>query len=369
MKDYYKILGVQKGANDDDIKKAYRRLAHEYHPDKSGGDEKKFKEINEAYQVLSNKDKRSYYDRFGEASPGMGGQGPFGAGGPFGGFGEGGFGFGFDPSNLGDFGDAGDIFDTIFEGLGMKRKRRTYQRGADIEAVQEVTLEEAFAGIKKQLRYRTATVCEKCAGAGHFPDAGFTECAACDGRGEVRETRNSFFGSFSQVRPCAKCNGLGKIPKKICAACGGAGRVTGERQVDVAIAPGVADGQIIKLVGMGEAGEHGAGTGDLYVRVRVVPHGSFARQGDDLFVKKEISLVDVLLGTPLELPSIAGKKVTATIPEHFSLKNKLKIPSEGMPHFGGFGHGDMYVELDIKTPKHLSSAAKKLLEELKREVR
>lgn len=367
MKDYYKILGVQKGASEDDIKKAYRHLAHQYHPDKSGGDERKFKEINEAYQVLGSKDKRAYYDRFGETSPGMGGgAGPFGGG--FNPFGEGGFGFGFDPGNLGDMGDVGDIFDSIFEGLGVKRKRRTYQRGSDIEAVVEVTLEEAFAGIKKQLRYRTSVVCDKCAGVGHFPDAGFTECAACDGRGEVRETRNSFFGSFSQVRPCAKCSGLGKIPKKICHTCSGAGRMTGERQVDVVIAAGVAEGQIIKLAGLGEAGERGAGVGDLYVRVRVKPNAAFARQGDDLFVKKELSLVDVLLGNPLEMTTIGGKKITATIPEHFSLKDKLKVAGEGMPRFGGYGHGDMYVELDIKTPKHLSSVAKKLLEELRKEV-
>ncbi len=363
MKDYYKTLGVQKGSSEDDIKKAYRRLAHEHHPDKAGGDEKKFKELNEAYQVLSNKDKRAYYDRFGEAQPGMGG-----GQGPFGGFGDGGFGFGFDPSNLGDFGDAGDIFDSIFEGLGMKRKRRTYQRGADIEAVIEVTLEESFGGVKKQLRYRTSVVCEKCGGVGHFPDAGFSECGACDGRGEVRESRSTFFGNFSQVRQCAKCVGLGKISKKVCGSCSGVGRATGERQVDVTIAPGVADGQIIKLVGMGEAGERGAGVGDLYVRVRVKPHGVFARQGDDLFIKKEVSLVDVLIGTPLEFPTIAGKKVTATIPEHFSLKSKLKIDGAGMPRFGGYGHGAMYVELDIKTPKHLSVSAKKLLEELKREM-
>lgn len=364
MKDYYKILGVTKSASEDDIKKAYRKLAHEYHPDKAGGDEKKFKEINEAYQVLSNRDKRSYYDRFGEAAPGMGGSGPFG------GFREDGFGFGFgfDPSNLGDIGDVGDIFDTIFEGLGVKRKRRTYQCGADIETTVDVTLEEAFAGVKKQLRYRTSITCEKCGGAGHFPDAGFSECAACDGRGEVRESRSTFFGNFSQVRPCAKCNGLGKIPKKICGACSGAGRTTGERQVDVVIAPGVADGQIIKLVGMGEAGEREGGVGDLYARVRIKPHATFARQGDDLLVKKEVSLIDVLLGTPLELSTIGGRKMTTTVPEHFSLKNKLKIDGAGMPRFSGYGYGDMYVELDIKTPKHLSSAAKKLLEQLKREA-
>lgn len=365
MKDYYKILGVQKNASEDDIKKAYRKLAHEYHPDKSGGDEKKFKEINEAYQVLGNKEKRAYYDRFGEAATGMGG-----GSGPFGGFSQDGFGFGFgfDPSHFGDIGDVGDIFDSIFEGLGVKRKRRTYERGADIEVIADITLEEAFAGVKKQLRYRTLVQCDKCAGIGHFPDAGFTECPACDGRGEVRETRNSFFGSFSQVRSCTKCNGLGKIPKKICHVCSGAGRMTGERAVDVAIAAGVAEGQIIKLAGLGEAGKRGAGTGDLYVRVHVKPHAVFTRQGDDLFVKKEVSLVDVLLENPIALQTIGGKNISVTVPEQFRLKDKLKITGEGMPRFGGYGRGDLYVELDIKTPKHLSSAAKKLLEELRKEV-
>ncbi len=366
MKDYYKILGVEKSANEEEIKRAYRKLAHQYHPDRSGGDDKKFKEINEAYQVLSNREKRGYYDRFGSAPQGSGGA-P--GGGPFGGFDFNGgpegfnFGFGFDPSQMGDMGSVGDIFETIFEGLGVKR-RKTYQRGADLETAEEITLEDAHRGITKNLAIRMYVLCEKCRGAGHDPNAESVKCVTCDGRGEIRENRSSFFGSFSQVRPCAKCFGTGQIYKKSCPTCSGAGRVNGDRKVEVVIATGISDGQIIKISGAGESGERGAGAGDLYVRIRVKPHSIFKREGNDLVAKVSMDIVDVLLGKPVSLVTISGKKIEVLIPADFSLKNKLKVVGEGMPRLGGFGKGDLYIDLDIKTPKHLSAAAKKLLEEL-----
>src|SRR5271154_1258903 len=180
-KDYYGILGVSKGANEDEIKKAYRKLAHQYHPDKTGGDDHKFKEINEAYQILSDKNKRAQYDRFGTADP-MGGGGPWGAG-------QGGFrgGFGFDPSQFSDMGDLGDVMESIFEGFGVGPRRKTYEKGADLEVQEQITLEEAFRGITKILKLRVLAQCEKCKGKGAEPGSGFEKCATCDGRGEVRE--------------------------------------------------------------------------------------------------------------------------------------------------------------------------------------
>lgn len=357
MSDYYKTLGVEKNASDEDIKKAYRKLAHQHHPDKTGGDERKFKEINEAYQVLSNKEKRAQYDRFGRTFDGRGGN-PFG----------GGFGFDFDPSQFADFGNIGDIFGDIFEGLGVRRPRKTYNRGSDLETHLDITLEEVFTGAKKNISINTFLSCEACSGAGHFAKEGFTACAVCDGRGEIKETQNTFFGAFARVKTCDKCRGLGKIPKKICGSCSGAGRLRGMRELTINLAPGIADSQIIKITGGGEAGERGALTGDLYVGVRVKPHAVFSRAGDDLIVKKSISLIDVLLGKPIVINTIGGKIIEVKIPEDWNVKEKLKVAGEGMPRFSSFGRGNLYIDFDIKTPKRLSSAAKKLLEDLGKEI-
>ncbi len=364
-RDYYQILGVDKGASEEEIKKAYHKLAHVYHPDKSGGDEKKFKEINEAYQVLSNKEKRVQYDRFGRVFDGSTGS-PFGQGGPFGGFDFRGFDFGFDPSNLNfeDLSGVSDIFEAFFEGLGVKKRRKTYHRGADMEILKEITLEEAFRGAAEDIEFETLMPCKACGGQGHFSKEGFAKCGACDGRGEIRESRQTFFGQFSQVRPCAKCFGQGEIPNKACKECRGTGRIHDQRKVQVELAPGISDGQIIKIVGAGQAGERGAGAGDLYIRVKIKPHHIFSRANNDLVVKKELNLIDVLSGKKIEIPVISGGKINVEIPEGFNLRERLRIPGEGMPRFGNFGRGDLYVEFQIKTPKKISAKMKKLLEDL-----
>jgi molecular chaperone DnaJ len=372
MKDYYNILGITKTASDDDIKKAYRKLAHQYHPDKAGGDETKFKEINEAYQVLSDKTKRAQYDRFGTADT-MGG---FGGGVQWDGNNVNWGGFGFDPSQFGDMGDFGDIFETIFEGMGARPRRKTYEKGADLEVREELTLEEAFRGVVKTLRFRTFVQCAKCSGKGAEPGSGFDKCAACDGQGEVREQRRTFFGSFSQVRMCTKCHGSGQIPKKPCSTCKGAGRAEADREAKIELLPGIEDGQLIKLQGMGEAGERGTAPGDLYVRVRVKPNAVFERRGVDLVVTRELPLADVILGKTLSVPSISGETVSAEIPAQFNLKDLLRIPNEGMPRFGSSkigvapsGHrGDLLVNFIIKAPKKPSAKAKKLLEDLEKEL-
>ena len=366
-KDYYNILGVTKAASDEEIKKAYRKLAHQYHPDKPGGDEKKFKEINEAYQVLSDKVKRLQYDRFGTAEPGgMGGA-------QWGGFPGGGGvppnwdGFGFDPQQFNDMGDLGDIMESFFEGLGVRPRRKTYERGSDLELLEEVTLEETFRGVTKTVRLRSLVQCEKCKGKGAEAGVGFEKCTTCDGRGEVREERRTFFGHFSQVKACAKCHGMGEIPKKACSTCKGSGRVEAEREVRVEILAGIEDGQLIKIKNAGEAGERGAAAGDLYIRIKVRPHHIFARHGADLVVPHELKIVDLLLGKKIELPTISGGKVSVEIPANFNLKDSLRIAGEGMPRLGSYGRGDLLVNFIIKAPKKPGSRAKKLLEELEKE--
>ena len=339
-KDYYKILGINQNASEEEVKKAFRQLAHKYHPDK-GGDEKRFKEINEAYQVLSNKEKRAQYDRFGQVFEGQAGPagfgfGPFSSGSPFGEIH-----FDFDS---GGFSDLGDIFDAFFEGLCVKQKRRTYHRGSDIQVIQEISLEEAFRGAEKDVRFGVLVRCEKCQGLGHDAKAGYSECSLCGGRGEVRESRRTFFGNFEQVKTCGGCHGNGQIPKKICDSCRGAGRVKGERLVKIEIRPGVADSQIIKVKAMGEAGERGAEQGDLYVRIKIQPHPIFERQADDLIVEKQVKLIDLLLGKKISVPTISGGKIHLEIPADWDIKDNLRIPGEGMPHFS-----DRSRQLNCKT--------------------
>ncbi len=366
MKDYYTILGVAKNASEEDIKKAYRKLAHQYHPDKAGGDEKKFKEINEAYQVLSDKNKRAQYDRFGTVEP-MGG---FPGGAQWGGFGNGfpeGFGFGFDPQNMGEMGDFGDVIDSFMEGLGMRPRRKTYEKGADLEMQEQISLEEAFRGVVKNVRLRTFVQCSKCSGKGAEPGSSFEKCSTCDGQGEIREQRRTFFGSFSQVKTCTKCHGSGQVPKKPCSVCRGSGRLESDRDVRVEILPGIEDGQLIKIKNMGEAGERGATPGDLYIRVRVKPHSVFERHGGDLLVHLELRALDLLLGKKIEAPTIAGGRVAVEIPAGFNLRDNLRISGEGMPHFGSSGRGDLLVNFIVKAPKKPSSKAKELLERLEKE--
>lgn len=371
-KNYYDVLGVRRDASEEDIKKAYRRLAHKFHPDKSGGDGQKFKEVSEAYHVLSNSEKRAQYDRFGRVFDGSTGS-PHGGGGGFDpsrGFGGQGFNFefGFDPSDFGNMENISDLFDSFFEGIGVKRKRRTYQRGSDLELAQEITLEETFRGVTKPARFSSLVRCETCAGIGHFPDKGFTACTTCNGRGEIQESRNTFFGNFSQVRRCAKCGGAGQIPNKVCGTCTGTGRIRGEREVQIHIASGVESGQIIKVAGAGEVGERGADPGDLYVRVTVKPHPQFTRDGNHLFLKQAVGIVPLFLGRTIHIPTLDGRKVAVEIPANFNIKDKLRISGEGMPHLGGRGRGDLFVEFDVSTPKRLSAEAKKLLEELEGEL-
>lgn len=363
-KDYYEILGVSRTASEEEIKKAFRKLAHRHHPDKGGGDAEKFKELNEAYQTLSNKEKRAQYDRFGRVYEG----GPV----PGGGF------AGFDPSsfgkewnfNGGNFQDFGDIFETIFSGFSGQgaRGRETYRRGSDIETLETITLEEAFHGTKRILKFKTFVACATCVGAGHFPAEGFSECGACRGRGEVSVEQRTFFGNFAQVRQCSACFGKGKIPKKSCGECKGKGRKEGTREVAVDFAAGIEDGQIVKIQGAGEAGERGAGTGDLYVVVRVKSHSIFERRKADLFTRREIKITDALLGKEMSMRDIGGENFSFAVPAGFDFEEALKISGRGMPKFGSKGRGDLFIRLSFTTPRKVSAKARELLEKLEEEL-
>ena len=353
--DYYKLLDIQKGASPEEVKKAYLKLAHKYHPDKGGGDEKKFKEINEAYQVLGNAEKRKQYDQFGRVHSNAG----FGGGQGFPGGGMGGFNVNFDGAD--GMGDISDIFEMFFNGGG--KKRRSYNRGGDLEMTTTITLEEAKHGKKIETGFETMIACKTCKGAGHDASKGFDNCSYCGGRGEVSEKRQTFFGNFSQVTACPKCAGSGHIPKAICSACKGAGRTKGERNVSFDIRPAIEDGQIIKIKGVGESGEHGMEAGDLYVKVHIKHHHVFDRRGHDLHIKSSISLVDALLGHAKEIKNLDGKMVSFSIPAGFDLTQEIRIKGEGMT-----GTGDLVVHLEPRTPKHISAKAKKLLEDLEKEL-
>lgn len=365
MKDYYKILGVAKESSEEEIKKAYRKLAHQHHPDKAGGNEDKFKEINEAYQVLSDKEKRSRYDRFGTAEPGG-----FGGGAPPGweNVDFSGFGSGFGGQGFGNMGDIGDIFETFFEGFGGGPRRKTYHHGSDLEMKEEITLEEAFRGIKKEFSIQTFVACAICKGEGGDPKAGTNTCSVCGGRGEVKEERKTFFGTFAQVKACDACHGAGTVPKKICETCKGSGRVKGERRATIEIIPGIQDGQIIQVKGMGEAGAHKAPSGDLYIRVHVKPHHEFEREGDNLILRRDVKLFDVLLGRPLVVPIIDGGTFEIEIPGSFSFKEPFQVSGKGMPHAGAHGRGDLLIDITLKFPRKLSSKAKELLKNAENET-
>jgi molecular chaperone DnaJ len=368
MADYYEILGVAKGATPEEIKKAYYGLAHKYHPHKAGGNEAKFKEINEAYQTLSNPEKRAQYDRFGKNYNGAGGAG-FGGGQGFGGFGQGGFGFDVNGINMDDLGDVGDIFETFFGG-GRGRSRQTRDTsGSDLKIMQTVSLEEAFTGATKELKFTTLDSCKSCSGLGYEKSAGVKKCEDCKGSGEVKESRRTVFGTFAQSRVCNKCIGKGEIPNKICNTCKGDGRVSATRTLKVEIIPGVSDGQMIKIAGAGEAGERGGESGDLYVQIRISHNSHFERVGDDLVVKKEIGPLEILLGKKIAVPVIGGGQIEVEIPAGFNFATRLRIESKGMPIFGTRNrHGDLYVEFHVKAPKKISGKLRKALEEVEGEA-
>ena len=365
-KDYYKILGVSKSASEEEIRKSFHKLAHQYHPDK-GGDEKKFKEINEAYQVLSNKEKRSQYDQFGQTFEGAQAQG-------FGGFGRN-WDFssmwGGGPNQEGvdfEFEDLGDIFDQFFGG-GFRggTRRRERKTGKDIEVELEISLEDILKNQEKEIVIEKLAKCERCQGSGAEPGSKAKECMTCGGTGEVQQMQRTIFGSFTRTIVCPVCKGEGNIPEKICNVCKGEGRIKTEDKIKIFIPAGVDSNQVIKVEGRGEAGKRGGKPGDLYVKIFIKKHHVFERKGDDLYQKVPISITQATLGDEVEIPTLEGKNILLKVQAGTESGKLLRISGKGIPHFSGYGRGNLYVELTLKTPKKLTKEQKELLERLKEE--
>jgi molecular chaperone DnaJ len=357
-KDYYQILGVDKKAPQEEIKKAYRKLAHKYHPDK-GGDEKKFKEINEAYQILSDQKKRSQYDQFGRVFEG--GSGP-----------EPNTDFSWTwgkPGNQDfefDINDLGGIMEEMF-GFGGSKRKKDIKKGRDIEINLEVSLEDILKGKEKEIFLHKQIICFRCQGMGAEPNTSVNECFSCRGTGQVQQIKKTFFGSFTQYVICPECKGEGERPATPCNVCKGEGRIKGEERIKFFIPAGVDTNQIIKVGGMGDVGRRRGKQGDLYVKIFIKKHPIFQRQGDDLYILKEISFSQAVLGDEIEIPTLEGKGVLLKIPIGIESGKILRISGKGIPHFSGFGRGNIYVQLIIKTPKKITKRQKDLLEELKKE--
>ena len=348
-KDYYELLGVQRGVSAEDLKKSYRKLAMQYHPDRNAGNaeaEHKFKEINEAYEILRDDQRRAAYDRFGHAAFEQGGMGGSG----FGGFD---FGAGFS-----------DIFDEMFGeilGGGGRRQQNTSgaQRGSDLRYDLDITLEEAFSGVTKNITVPNAITCDSCNGAGAAPGTSPTECTMCKGHGRVRAQQ----GFFTVERSCPTCQGAGRVIKTPCKKCGGQGRVRQQRTLGVEIPAGVEDGMRIRLQGEGEAGARGGNTGDLYVILGVEQHPVFQRDGANLFCRVPITMTLAALGGSLEVPTIDGPVTEVKVDAGTQSGHRARLKHKGMSVIRGGTRGDMYVELAVETPSHLTKRQKELLTE------
>jgi molecular chaperone DnaJ len=353
-RDYYEVLGVKRDADAEAMKKAYRKLAMQFHPDRNPGNkdaEAKFKELNEAYDVLKDEQKRAAYDRFGHAAF------EGGAGGAGGGFQQGAGGFEFT-------GDLGDIFDQMFGAMGGGRGQRR-RGGADLRAAVEIDLTEAFSGTKVQLRVPTRVACEACAGSGSEDKTrGAETCASCQGRGKIRAQQ----GFFLVERTCPTCNGTGQVIRNPCKVCRGTGTVQRERTLQVSIPAGVEDGTRIRLAGEGEAGGQGAPPGDLYVHVGIRPHPIFERHDSQIHIQVPVRMTQAALGGEIEVPVIDGSKAKVKIPAGTQHGQQLRLRGKGFSVLRSPARGDMYIHFLVETPQHLSAKQKKLLEEFEAEA-
>jgi molecular chaperone DnaJ len=362
-KDYYKILGVEKAASQDEVKKAFLKLAHQYHPDKNGGKDDKFKEINEAYQVIGNEQKRKQYDQFGSAGPGMGG---FGGGqGGYGGFG--GFQNGGMNINMDDLGDLGEMFgglgDIFGFGGGRSSRKRGPQRGQDIEAAMTVDFMEAIFGVEKEVTLKKKVVCSKCNGTGAEPGAKVDECSTCKGHGRVRRLQRTILGSIQTETTCPDCGGEGKTVSEKCSNCRGTGTIYDTVKFKVKIPAGVDSGGRIRIPGYGEAGDKGAQAGDLYLEIKVRPSDKFGRDDYDILTKKEINFSQAALGDKVEIETVYGP-VDLKIPEGTQSGTVFKLKNKGVSYQDGRTKGDHLVTVVIKTPRSLNKKQKEVLKEL-----
>lgn len=368
-KDYYKTLGVDKSASQEEIKKAFRKKAHEYHPDKKDGDEAKFKEINEAYQTLGNKEKRSQYDQFGTTfdSAGMGGGGQ--------GFnwqdfarqqGQGGGGFRSNV-NFDDLGGLGDIFGDLFNrGGGRSQTRR--QGGEDIQINMNIDFKEAVFGAEKTIRLDKLDTCEKCKGKGYDAQTKIITCPECNGKGQTQHTQRTIFGVFSTATICPTCKGEGKKPESYCSDCHGEGRKKNKKEIKITIPAGISGNETIRINGQGNVGSKGSAPGDLFISFNIKPSQEFERQNYDIFSKTEINISQAGLGDKIEISTLDGP-VKLKIPSGTQSGKIFVLKNKGVPVLNSPGRrGDQQVEIVVKVPRNLSRKAKKILEELNREL-
>ncbi len=378
-KDYYNVLGVDKKASSDDIKSAFRKLAHKYHPDKGGKDENKFKEITEAYSILSNDKKRKEYDTYGQAFAGGAGPSHGQAGQAGAGFGQNGFG-GFDFSGFTNGGgfqgfqqgfggqgevefDLDDIFSNVFPG-GRGGGRAQTPRGRDISIDLEISFKEAIFGTMRSVLLAKVSGCSVCQGSGAKAGTQLETCSICSGSGRVHETRNSILGQFTTARACTTCEGIGKISKEKCSECKGQGVKRKQEEIKIQVPMGINNGEMIRMTGQGEAVKTGT-SGDLYVKIHVKSHATFKRDGTNLIMDLPMKLTDALMGTIVSIETLEGKTLEVKIPPMKRAEELLRVAGNGIPNNGR--RGDLIIRLEVALPNKLSNKARKVIEDLKSE--
>jgi molecular chaperone DnaJ len=346
-RDYYDILGVGRGTGEEDIRKAFRKKAMEFHPDrnKSAGAEEEFKEINEAYQVLSDPNKRAQYDRFGKSGVGANGRGDQ----PFDGFDV--------------FGGFGDIFDSFF-GEGSRRGGRQPQRGSDLQQRVVLGFEESVFGTEREVELTRLETCSLCSGAGNEPGTLLETCSTCKGNGQVRRAQRSVFGQFTQVTACSSCQGRGTIIKTACSNCRGGGKERRSRKIAVNIPAGVESGMQVRLSGEGDTGSEGGGPGNLYVHIDVQEHQFFQREGSDILYELPINIAEAALGADKSIPTLDGKDEELKLPQGTQPGTEFRIKGKGVPHLNANRRGDLLVTVDVRVPGSLDNRQRELLQEL-----
>lgn len=363
-KDYYAILGVSKTATDDELKKAYRKMAKKYHPDANPDNkeeaEKKFKEVNEAYEVLSDAKKRKMYDQFGTVDP----QGFGGAGGPFGG----GNYYSYSSSNWDDFGDLGDIFSSFFGGgfggQRATRKNNGPRKGEDLNYSMDISFEESFLGIEKEIVISRKETCSKCHGTGAKPGTNPIKCATCGGTGQIRQMQNTILGQVQTTRTCSDCHGTGEVITSPCETCGGKGTVRKNPKVKVKIPAGIGDNQTVVLRGQGNPGQKGGPNGDLYITLRIRNNTIFKREGNNVICNIPISITQATLGAELEIPMVDGSKEKYKIPEATQTGTQFTIRGKGFKNINSSSYGNFIFKVVVQTPKRLTKEQRELLTQL-----
>lgn len=346
--DYYNILGVNRTATQEEVKRAYRRLAHKHHPDRPGGNAEKFKQINAAYEILSDREKRQQYDQYGRTfEEGTGG---FGAQTDFGGF--------------ADFAGMEDLLGQFFGRSHRTRAQRTVQ-GSDAAMDITISFKESAQGVKREVTHRIYQTCQHCGGKGAESGTASKVCDLCKGTGQIASTRQTLFGVFTQNATCSRCHGEGKMPEKLCSQCQGQGRILVQRSLQIDIPAGIGDGQVIRITGKGEVGPRGGPAGDLYVNVHVTPHLTLQRDGDDVRSAATIPFVDAILGTTVNIETLEGL-TELSIPAGTQPNTAIKLPRRGFPALGGSRRGDHVVTVAIELPKKISRKQRALLEEFKK---